>query len=112
MLAEAIARAPGVPAPGPDVALDDAFLQNPYPVYRQWREAGAAALERRFLPGRLGAQPARGRRARVLRDPRFSSQRTGGWVKRIEGGMPATPGAAPTRGWTASSICSRARWSS
>lgn len=84
MLAEAIARAPGVRAAGPDVALDDAFLQNPYPVYRQWREAGPLHWNDGFFQG-AWVLSRHEDVERVLRDPRFSSQRTGGWVKRIEG---------------------------
>lgn len=71
------------------MALDAAFLRNPYPRYAQWREAGPVLWSDAFFQGgwlltRHDAVEA------VLRDARLSAQRTAGWVKRIEGGSRRT----------------------
>ena len=61
-----------------------AFLHDPYPVYRELREAGPVLWRDDVFQGAWLLT----RHADVelaLRDPRFSSQRTGGWVKRIPG---------------------------
>jgi cytochrome P450 len=61
-----------------------AFLHDPYPVYRQLRAAGPVLWRADVFQGAWLLT----RHADVelaLRDPRFSSQRTGGWVKRIPG---------------------------
>jgi len=61
-----------------------AFLHDPYPVYRQLREAGPVLWRDDVFQGAwLLTRHADVEMA--LRDPRFSSQRTGGWVKRIPG---------------------------
>jgi cytochrome P450 len=61
-----------------------AFLHDPYSVYRELREAGPVLWRDDVFQGAWLLT----RHADVelaLRDPRFSSQRTGGWVKRIPG---------------------------
>ena len=61
-----------------------AFLHDPYPVYRQLRAAGPVLWRDDVFQGAwLLTHHADVELA--LRDPRFSSQRTGGWVKRIPG---------------------------
>jgi len=64
--------------------FDDAFLRDPYPTYRAWRDAEPVLWRDEAFQGAWILT----RHADVefaLRDPRFSSQRTGGWVKRIAG---------------------------
>ncbi|WP_020656083.1 cytochrome P450 [Massilia niastensis] len=64
--------------------FDDAFLDDPYPTYRILREAGPVLWRDDVFDGAWLLT----RHADVelaLRDPRFSSQRTGGWIKRIPG---------------------------
>jgi cytochrome P450 len=64
--------------------FDDAFLHDPYPTYRALREAGPVLWRDDVFDGAWLLT----RHADVelaLRDPRFSSQRTGGWIKRIPG---------------------------
>ena len=73
--------APAELVPGP---FDAAFLHDPYPVYRALREAGPLHWNADFFQGAWLLTRHADVEA-VLRDPRFSSQRTGGWVKRIEG---------------------------
>jgi cytochrome P450 len=64
--------------------IDAAFLHDPYPAYRALREAGPIHWSDEFFQGAwLLARHADVEAA--LRDPRLSAQRTGGWVKRIEG---------------------------
>ena len=63
--------------------VDAAFLHDPYPAYRALREAGPVHWSEDFFQGAWLLT----RHADVefaLRDPRFSAQRTGGWVKRID----------------------------
>jgi len=65
-------------------AFDAAFLQDPYPAYARLRAAGPVLWRDDVFQGAW----VLARHADVelaLRDPRFSSQRTGGWVKRIPG---------------------------
>lgn len=64
--------------------FDAAFLHDPYPVYRRLRAAGPVLWRDDVFQGAWLLT----RHADVelaLRDPRFSSQRTAGWVKRIPG---------------------------
>ncbi|WP_371765622.1 hypothetical protein [Massilia sp.] len=64
--------------------FDRAFLRDPYPVYRGLREKGAVLWrDDVFLGAWLLTRHADVELA--LRDPRFSSRRTAGWVKRIPG---------------------------
>ena len=59
--------------------VDAAFLADPYPAYRALREAGPLHWSEEFFGGAWLLT----RHADVeglLRDPRFSAQRTGGWV--------------------------------
>ncbi|WP_180683298.1 cytochrome P450 [Tepidicella baoligensis] len=60
-------------------SIDDAFLDDPYPAYRAWREAGPVLWSDAFFGGawlltRHAVVEA------ALRDPALSAQRTGGWV--------------------------------
>ena len=60
--------------------MDAAFLANPYPAYQALREAGPIHWSEEFFGGAWLLT----RHADVelaLRDPRFSAQRTGAWVK-------------------------------
>ncbi len=61
--------------------LDDDFLSDPYPAYRRLRESAPVAWSDEFFGGAWLVS----RHAdvdMVLRDARFSAQRTGGWVMR------------------------------
>lgn len=65
-------------------AFDADFLRDPYPAYHALRAAGPLHWSDDFFQGAwllTGHEDVE----RVLRDPHFSSQRTGGWVKRAEG---------------------------
>lgn len=60
--------------------VDAAFLADPYPAYRALREAGPLHWSEAFFGGAwllTRHADAEG----LLRDPRFSAQRTGGWVQ-------------------------------
>lgn len=60
-------------------SIDGAFLDDPYPTYRAWREEGALLWSDDFFGGAWLLT----RHADVelaLRDPALSAQRTGGWV--------------------------------
>jgi len=68
----------------PQPPFDAAFLHDPYPAYRRLRAAGPVLWRDDVFQGAWLLT----RHADVevaLHDPRFSSQRTGGWVKRIPG---------------------------
>lgn len=67
--------------------IDAAFLDNPYPAYRALRDAGPIHWSEEFFGG-AWLLTRHADVELVLRDPRFSAQRTGGWVK----GSEATPG--------------------
>src|SRR5450830_84751 len=59
--------------------IDQAFLANPYPTYGALREAGPIHWSDEFFGGAwLLAHHANV--DQVLKDPRFSAQRTGAWV--------------------------------
>jgi cytochrome P450 len=65
-------------------SFDAAFLNDPYPIYRELRAAGPVLWRDDVFQGAWVLT----RHADVelaLRDPRLSSARTGGWVKRIPG---------------------------
>jgi hypothetical protein len=64
--------------------FDAAFLHDPYPVYRQLRAAGPVLWRDDVFQGAWVLSRHEDVEL-ALRDPRFSSQRTGGWVKRIPG---------------------------
>lgn len=59
--------------------VDAAFLADPYPTYRALREAGPIHWSDEFFGGAWLLTRHADVEA-VLRDPRFSAQRTGGWV--------------------------------
>jgi cytochrome P450 len=67
--------------------IDAAFLDNPYPAYRALRDAGPIHWSEEFFGG-AWLLTRHADVEFVLRDPRFSAQRTGGWVK----GSEVTPG--------------------
>jgi cytochrome P450 len=74
---------PGAPAlQGPLVT--PAFLANPYPAYRAWQEAGPIHWSDEFFGG-AWLVTRHADVELVLRDPRFSAQRTGAWIKDREG---------------------------
>jgi cytochrome P450 len=64
-----------------------AFMANPYPAYRAWQEAGPIHWSDAFFGGAL-LVTGHADVQQVLQDPRFSTQRTGAWVK----GRESAPG--------------------
>lgn len=72
----AVLRPPALARP----LMDAAFLANPYPAYRALREAGPIHWSEEFFGG-AWLLTRHADVERVLRDPRFSAQRTGAWVK-------------------------------
>lgn len=60
--------------------MNAAFLANPYPTYRALREAGPIHWSDEFFGG-AWLLTRHADVELVLRDPRFSAQRTGAWVK-------------------------------
>lgn len=72
--------APVTGAPSACLLIDDAFLANPYPAYGALRDAGPIHWSDEFFGGAwLLTKHADVEMA--LKDPRFSAQRTGAWVK-------------------------------
>ena len=65
-------------------ALDAAYLHDPYPTYARLRAAGPVLWRDDVFQG-AWLLTRHDDVELALRDPRFSSQRTGGWVKRIPG---------------------------
>ena len=63
--------------------MDAAFVANPYPSYRAWREAGPIHWSEEFFGG-AWLLTRHVDVELVLKDPRFSAQRTGAWVKNQE----------------------------
>lgn len=61
--------------------LDDEFLRNPYPAYRRLRESAPLVWSDEFFGG-AWLLTRHADVELVLRDARFSAQRTGGWVMR------------------------------
>jgi hypothetical protein len=59
--------------------IDSAFLANPYPTYRALQEAGAIHWSEEFFGG-AWLLTRHADVEGVLKDPRFSAQRTGAWV--------------------------------
>lgn len=59
--------------------IDAAFLANPYPTYRALREAGPIHWSEEFFGG-AWLLTRHADVELVLKDPRFSAQRTGAWV--------------------------------
>jgi len=64
--------------------IDDDFLQDPYPVYRELREAGPIHWSEEFFGG-AWLLTRHEDVEMMLRDPRFSARRTGGWVMGVAG---------------------------
>lgn len=60
--------------------LDAGFLANPYPTYEAWRAVGPIHWNEAFFGG-AWLLTNHADVELVLRDPRFSAQRTGAWVK-------------------------------
>ncbi|WP_114973727.1 cytochrome P450 [Rhodoferax ferrireducens] len=60
--------------------IDDSFLANPYPTYRALREAGPIHWSEEFFGG-AWLLTRHADVELVLKDPRFSAQRTGAWIK-------------------------------
>jgi cytochrome P450 len=65
-------------------SFDAAFLHDPYPAYSRLRAAGPVLWRDDVFQGAWLLTRHEDVEL-ALRDPRFSSQRTGGWVKRIPG---------------------------
>lgn len=63
--------------------VDAAFLANPYPTYEALREAGPLHWSTEFFGGAWLLTRHADVEA-VLRDPRFSAQRTGGWINDVQ----------------------------
>ncbi len=63
--------------------VDAAFLADPYPTYRALRDAGPLHWSDEFFGGAWLLTRHADVEA-VLRDPRFSAQRTGGWINDVE----------------------------
>ena len=59
--------------------IDDAFLADPYPTYRALSEAGPIHWSDEFFSG-AWLLTRHDDVETMLRDPRFSARRTGGWV--------------------------------
>ncbi|MDO8770191.1 MAG: cytochrome P450 [Burkholderiaceae bacterium] len=59
--------------------IDAAFLANPYPTYRALREAGPIHWSEEFFGG-AWLLTRHADVEQLLKDPRFSAQRTGAWV--------------------------------
>lgn len=59
--------------------LDDDFLEDPYPAYERLREAGPIHWSDEFFDGAWLLTRHEDVEA-MLRDPRLSARRTGGWV--------------------------------
>ena len=64
--------------------INAAFLVDPYPAYQALREAGPIHWSEEFFGG-AWLLTRHADVELVLRDPRFSAQRTGAWVKDCEG---------------------------
>jgi len=63
--------------------VDAAFLSDPYPTYRALRETGPLHWSEEFFGGAWLLTRHADIEA-VLRDPRYSAQRTGGWLNDLE----------------------------
>ena len=59
--------------------VEESFLDDPYPTYRALREAGPIHWSHEFFGG-AWLLTRHDDVEMVLRDTRFSAQRTGGWV--------------------------------
>lgn len=67
--------------PACDRFVDTAFLHDPYPTYRKLRASGRIQWSEEFFGG-AWLVTAHEDVENVLRDPRYSARRTGGWVMR------------------------------
>src|SRR5882762_7032983 len=75
---------PTAPRPAANLAagaplISEAFLDDPYPTYQALREAGPIHWSEEFFGG-AWLLTRHDDVEMVLRDARFSAQRTGGWV--------------------------------
>ena len=68
------------PQASTSLLLTPGFLANPYPAYKALREAGPIHWSDEFFGG-AWLLTRHADVEMVLRDPRFSAQRTGAWVK-------------------------------
>ena len=78
---------PGASATPARPLIDAAFLANPYPAYAALRDAGPIHWSDEFFGG-AWLVTRHADVELVLKDPRFSAQRTGAWVK----GRESVPG--------------------
>jgi len=78
--AQAAPSASGVPAAPARPLIDAAFLANPYPAYAALRDAGPIHWSDEFFGG-AWLLTKHDDVEMALKDPRFSAQRTGAWVK-------------------------------
>jgi hypothetical protein len=70
-------------APSSWLLSDARFLRDPYPTYAAIREAGPVHWSEEFYGG-AWVVTRHADVEMVLRDPRFSAQRTGGWVMGVD----------------------------
>lgn len=91
---QGVAQAPACDSSAPRhrwAALEDLddFARNPYPYYEKWRAQGPVLWSPHFFQG--GWLVTRHAEVEaVLKDPRFSTERTAGWIRNIEGQSPRT----------------------
>lgn len=73
-------RPPAAPMGRVDLRLDAGFVDDPYPTYARWREAGPVHWSEDFFGGAWVLTRHADVDAVLRDDRRFSAQRTGGWV--------------------------------
>lgn len=64
-------------------SINASFIENPYPQYTVWREQGRVVWSDDFFGG-AWLVTHHADVEQLLRDTRFSSQRTGGWVNGVQ----------------------------
>ena len=82
---------------GPLPAFDGAFLQDPNHAYRKLREAGPLLWRDDVFQG-AWVLTRYADVEQALSDPRLSSRRTGGWIRRVPGFDAAFPGRGRRQG--------------